>query len=398
LVEQSELLVKQHLYDPLPDPDLPNTDSQALQWLFDFTGLKVPVTAVFYQQMLALQGPQQRLVPELDAASAVVTFTELLQTAPDLPFSSEMDTSVYVCNFIGRVWRTLAKYSPTSLQYGLLLNKASQLSSVSSHAIAHKLRPDTMLIAENCTLMLGEDKHIDLAAAYADLGRKRVDLSGMHYGPLKFMLGYAAAGTAVQWCFLPCRADEVRSLLFKCFFMKSLAILASADFVPSNLFCPSGLIASALQPVKVMGHRLDFRIAKDRLSFLLSLVQAYRLLAVMSAAVPQLPGRWPLYSEIARENSMCVSAAPTLSPDLIVRHLSDKLLMCLLCTIWYTTSCRSVCSELRATCCFIDISMMQKACTECKCLFFLLNIRTVSSIRCLALRCCVWLTMFVLLM
>lgn len=123
-----------------------------------------------------------------------------------------MDTSVYVCNFVGRVWRTLAKYSPTSLQYGLLLNKASQLSSVSSHAVACKLRPDTMLIAESCTLMLGEDQHTDLAAACADLERKRVDLSGMHYGPLKFMLGYAAAGTVLQWCFLPCHADQVRIL------------------------------------------------------------------------------------------------------------------------------------------------------------------------------------------
>ena len=46
--------------------------------------------------MLALQGPQQRLVAEVDAASAMVTFTELLQTAPDLPFSREMDTIVYI--------------------------------------------------------------------------------------------------------------------------------------------------------------------------------------------------------------------------------------------------------------------------------------------------------------
>ncbi|DBA97252.1 TPA: hypothetical protein ACH3X1_015000 [Trebouxia sp. C0004] len=39
-----------------------------------------------------------------------------------------------------------------------------------------------MLAAESCTLLLGEDKHIDLMAAYEDLNRKRVDLSGMHYG------------------------------------------------------------------------------------------------------------------------------------------------------------------------------------------------------------------------
>ncbi|DBB03176.1 TPA: hypothetical protein ACH3X1_013344 [Trebouxia sp. C0004] len=113
--------------------------------------------------------------------------------------------------------------------------------------------------------MFGEDKHTDLAAAFADLEKKRVNLSGMHYGPLRFILGYAAAGTAVQWCFLPSHVD---------------------------------------QRVEVMGNKLDLRNGEDRLNFLLSLVQAYRLLAVMSATVPQLPGRWPLYSEIIRENSM----------------------------------------------------------------------------------------------
>ena len=60
-----------------------------------------------------------------------------------------------------------------------------------------------------------------------------------------------------------------------------------------------------------MGNRLDVCSAKGRMSFLLSLVQTYRLLAVMSAAVPQLPGRWPLYSEIERENSMYVVSCMT---------------------------------------------------------------------------------------
>ncbi|KAL3130737.1 hypothetical protein ABBQ38_000083 [Trebouxia sp. C0009 RCD-2024] len=272
LVEQSRVLIKQYLLDPSPDPRLPSNCSQVLQGLFDFTGLKVPVTAVFYQQALLLQGAQQHLLPNYDAFSAVVTFTELLQTAPDLPFSNGMDTWLYVCNFITRVWRTLAEYSSPSLQYNLLFSKASQPESVSSHAIGPKLRPDTMLIAEKCVLMLGEDKHTDLAAAFVDLEKTRVDLSGMHYGPLRFLLGYAAAGTAVQWCLLPSHAD---------------------------------------QPVEVLGRRLDLRTGKDRLRFLLSLVQAYRLLAVMSAAVPQLPGRWPLYSEIVRENSIVLMEGMT---------------------------------------------------------------------------------------
>lgn len=146
-------------------------------------------------------------------ASVVVTFTELLQKAPGLPFDSVMNTSIYMCGFMERCWEILQKFSPTNLQHDLKYNKASQLEIVSSHAGGHKLQPDTILVAENCTLMLGEDKHIDLAAAYADLSRKRVDLSGMHYGPVKFLLGYAAAGTTVQWCFLPDHTDQVAILL-----------------------------------------------------------------------------------------------------------------------------------------------------------------------------------------
>lgn len=133
-----------------------------------FTGysalLKIPVTPLFYLHASTC-GQQQFLVPQDDAASAVVTFTELLQTAPDLPFSSEMHTSVYVCDFVGKVWRTLKMCCPERLKYSLLFNKTSQLNSVSSHVIVPKSRPDTMLAAECCTLLLGEDKHSDLAAA-----------------------------------------------------------------------------------------------------------------------------------------------------------------------------------------------------------------------------------------
>lgn len=70
-----------------------------------------------------------------------------------------------------------------------------------------------------------------------------------------------------------------------------------------------------LQVVQPVGELLEFGSLQDRRSLLLSLVQAYRLLVVMSASVPQLPGRIPLYSEIVRENSRYVLGAPTLSPD-----------------------------------------------------------------------------------
>lgn len=84
--------------------------------------------------------------------------------------------------------------------------------------------------------------------------------------------------------------------------MHLLAILDDIAFVASR-----PVVILPLQPVQAMGHRLEFCSATDQVSFLLTLVQVYRLLAVMSAVVPQLLWRWPLYSEIARENSMYVS-------------------------------------------------------------------------------------------
>lgn len=111
---------------------------------------------------------------------------------------------------------------------------------------------------------------------------------------------------------MPCRSGRNPC----CSVESCLIICVSADrpvfpLYFTSLFC--GLYClCVLQPVQVLGPRLDFCNDKDRSSFLLSLVQAYRLLLVMSAAVPPLPGRWPLYSQIERENSMCVLTIPTM--------------------------------------------------------------------------------------
>ncbi|DBB16709.1 TPA: hypothetical protein ACH3X3_014954 [Trebouxia sp. C0006] len=39
LIDQSHVLIKQLLFDPLPDPALPTNDSEMSQWLFGFTKL-----------------------------------------------------------------------------------------------------------------------------------------------------------------------------------------------------------------------------------------------------------------------------------------------------------------------------------------------------------------------
>ena len=149
-IDQSHVLIKQLLFDALPDPALPTKDSEMSHWLFGFTKLKLLVTALFHQHADTIA--QELLTPQDDAPSAAVTCTELLQTAPRLPYTSDMDTSVYVCNFVSSVWGSLTLYSPTALQYSLLFSKGLQLH-VSSHAIAPTSLPNTMLIAESCMLL-----------------------------------------------------------------------------------------------------------------------------------------------------------------------------------------------------------------------------------------------------
>ena len=93
LVDQSRALIKQLLFDPLSDPVLPTNGSQMSNWLFGFTELKIPVTALFYQHTSTMS-QQQFLAPQDDAASAVVTLTELLQTAPRL--TAQKCTPLYI--------------------------------------------------------------------------------------------------------------------------------------------------------------------------------------------------------------------------------------------------------------------------------------------------------------
>ena len=209
---------------------------------------------------------------------------------------------------------------PNKAEAQLAVQQDLAAAQCQQHAIAPKSRPDTMLVAENCTLLLGEDKHSDLAAAYQDLNRKRVDLSGLHYGPLKCMLGYVAAETTVQWCFIPSHADQVKHLYVAicCLLCGSACSCSPCHLCFEWPICSNDHATCMLQPVQVVGPRLDFFSIQDRVSLLLSLVQAYRLLAVMSKSVPPLPGRIPLYQEIATENSMCVSGQ---LPQLLTNRL-----------------------------------------------------------------------------
>ena len=52
-----------------------------------------------------------------------------------------------------------------------------------------------------------------LADAIEDLKRKRLELTSAHYGPVHFLLAYAAAGKEFQWFWMSSDGKQVSSVL-----------------------------------------------------------------------------------------------------------------------------------------------------------------------------------------
>lgn len=155
----------------------------------------------------------QYLIDDASASDATVGFTSLL--SPEMQaahFSSESIVTSYTLNFIRQVWAAL-KASPLQLDSELFANKSETRSSNSSAAQRARKRPDTMIVANRCTLLVGEDKHQNLEDAVSDLKLKRVSILPLHYGEVSFLLGYVAGGTRFQWVFMPGQKEQVTQAL-----------------------------------------------------------------------------------------------------------------------------------------------------------------------------------------
>ena len=188
---------------------MPTTRQQLTEWLFSQPDIRIPVLSAYYQEAL-LRFPEAAPAYLVPANSARVSqvYTALVACEPPSEFLSETDTTVLICNFLRATWQQLIA-SPCRLAYSMLLNKSETTASHSSSTVQKKRRPDTMVVVKKCTLLLGEDKHLDLQAALKDLKSKRVDLWKQHYEHVTFLLGYAAAGSQFQWCYLAGVAAQV---------------------------------------------------------------------------------------------------------------------------------------------------------------------------------------------
>ena len=213
LTNNSRQLIETNLWH-LPPPQQPSTHIEVHEWLFQQAGLRLPVLPWFYQLVL-IDNPQlaQQFLTPTDGSAAACTFTNLLHLRPVADwFTTEAYTSVMVYQYLMSVWRCV-DILPSPLQWHPYWNATEKSSSHSSKTQKAGKRPDTMIVVDKCTMLLGEDKCQDIQQAFADLNSKRVSLCRLHYQGLPFLLGYAAAGPRWQWCILPANADEASHLM-----------------------------------------------------------------------------------------------------------------------------------------------------------------------------------------
>lgn len=141
-------------------------------------------------------------------SSAVFKLTGLLRLQPRNT-ESEADTSQLAATFICTVCDLLGDHSPYRAVHKALFGCAEPSGSTSSNAVQSRRRPDTIVIMNECTLMLTKDKVADIKLAMEDLRSKRVELNALHHGPMSFLPAYAAAGTRMQWLWMSSDGEQV---------------------------------------------------------------------------------------------------------------------------------------------------------------------------------------------
>jgi hypothetical protein len=154
--------------------------------------------------------------------------------------------------------------------YELLFNCSEKKTcSNISDTIRKGARPDMLVIASGCTLLVGEDKLSSLHATENDLLKKMLPLSTQFYGKVQFILGYIAAGTVFQWVY----------------------------------------IGKDGKQLKQIAPPLDLSVVSDCCRFVLSIGYAYQLLKTMVDSLPDVPGHYAMFStECCRRQGLCFLA------------------------------------------------------------------------------------------
>ena len=174
---------------------LPSCPDAIRDYLADLSGMPLPVPRALYPRICSALVDVPNAIVRADGMLAM-TMGNLLLMDPVIS-DSEMSTSVIMCNLLHGVSSSIALASDAPNIFQVRLNRSE--GGTSSASMAQKCRPDLIIVASCCTLLVGEDKVANhLSDAVIDLKRKlQSGFSAAHYGSVPYILGYAASGTEV---------------------------------------------------------------------------------------------------------------------------------------------------------------------------------------------------------
>jgi hypothetical protein len=174
-------------------PELPQNANSLQHILFPEQNGRLPVTEEVYNFYKARHSEiADDFLVQADGSQFCIKVSTCLQER--ISVNSEMDVSFFVGGYIKSIFQMLDEVSPLSFKNKVLLNER-ETSRTSS-------RPDTLVIANDCSFLVGEERISRLSDAEEDLRVKFRSLSPVFYGLVKFILGYMAAGTTFQCVYL----------------------------------------------------------------------------------------------------------------------------------------------------------------------------------------------------
>ena len=203
--------MKSLMHGALQDDALPTSSEQVRTSLAQRATaqepMRIPVTSKYHHEVAFCSGDEVAAASLLraDDSKLPAAMTTLLSDTPS-DHDSELTTTVAVSHYIDTVFGKLNQYSMVKLAYRCSLNCSERFTTSS----CVQGRPDTVIVVNGCTLLIGEDKQAgNLVGAIADLKNKVKGLNIHHYGPVQFLLAYAAAGLEVQFYTVSANGTQV---------------------------------------------------------------------------------------------------------------------------------------------------------------------------------------------
>jgi hypothetical protein len=167
--------------------------------------MKIPVAASGMPMLQNKLSPElmQLLQPVTGHHLAVSKLNNFLLEQP-YDFGKEATTSFIIMQLFKDVFSHFSELSTNGIASKVQHNRTEAGAGSKSSAVGRRLRPDTLIVVEACTLLMGEDKEEDsLQTAINDI--KAYVAGGLptaQYGSAPGIPAYAASGLQLQFLFI----------------------------------------------------------------------------------------------------------------------------------------------------------------------------------------------------